>query len=226
MQKPLTNQVQSFYDQVGDYFSHTRGWLWPEMLPYLNILKENDTVLDVGCGNGRLLGGLAKNTSYVGVDFSKSLLANARRLHPNSTFIEGDILSESTWQKLPIVSALFCVAVLHHIPRRKLPFLFQMFARHTKKGGLVYVSSWNLWQKRYLRHHLSLRSIWEKFKTHEIRSVLVPFQKTTMRYCVSYFHHDFEKPARQSGFVLEKAFFSGGTSYLSGGNLVQVYRKV
>lgn len=226
MKSSTNNSVQAFYDQTGKYFSQTRRWLWPEMLPYLNIIKQNDTVLDIGCGNGRLLEGIQNEVTYIGVDFSSALLLAAKKLHPLSTFIQADILESEIWQNLPQANALFCVAVLHHIPQEKLNFLFKQFSSHLKKGGFVYISSWNLLQKKYLSHHFSLRSIISKLKHRNLRSVMIPFQKIHYRSCQSYLHNDFISIAQKNDLKLDTAFFSGGTSYFSGRNIVQVYRKV
>jgi SAM-dependent methyltransferase len=54
------------------------------------IVPEGARVLDLGCGTGHLLASL-KPSQGVGIDFSPAMIAEARKLHPELTFIEGDI---------------------------------------------------------------------------------------------------------------------------------------
>ncbi|WRS27147.1 methyltransferase domain-containing protein [Oscillospiraceae bacterium MB08-C2-2] len=51
-------------------------------------LRNGDSVLDVACGNGTLLGALSKKASIhaFGVDLSENMIAAARERYPNCTF--------------------------------------------------------------------------------------------------------------------------------------------
>ncbi len=52
------------------------------------IFRDGDSVLDVACGNGSLLGELSKKASIhaFGVDLSENMVAVARERHPDCTF--------------------------------------------------------------------------------------------------------------------------------------------
>ena len=52
------------------------------------ILRDGDSVLDVACGNGTLLGALSKKASvhWFGVDLSEKMIAAARERYPDCTF--------------------------------------------------------------------------------------------------------------------------------------------
>lgn len=57
-------------------------------------IEGGASLLDVGCGFGDLYGYLLQQgieTHYTGLDLSPELLAEARRLHPQARFIEGDL---------------------------------------------------------------------------------------------------------------------------------------
>jgi len=56
-------------------------------------IKPNETVLDAGCGWGRLLDLMPANWTgdYLGIDLSPDFIDLARKEHPSKTFVVGDI---------------------------------------------------------------------------------------------------------------------------------------
>ena len=187
--KKILENVQGFYNTNADYFSHTRKYIWPELLPYLKKLKPTDKVLDVGCGNGRLLSAFKHSSymyqNYTGVDFSKGLIDIAKKLHPNDQFLNLDITNQKSWTKLGHFDAIFCIAVLHHLPsKREHQFVVNQIKKHLKPGGFAVISVWNLWQLKYLRHHLRVDSL--KLKLSNWRHLYVPFQESHKRFCYAF----------------------------------------
>ncbi|HCW31121.1 TPA: hypothetical protein DGD59_00140, partial [Candidatus Collierbacteria bacterium] len=91
----IITSVKNIYDNIGKEFSSSRQYIWPDLKPYLKNVKSGSSVLDVGCGNGRLLLGLPEKTKYTGLDISKELLKEAERAHPEHKFYETDITKES-----------------------------------------------------------------------------------------------------------------------------------
>jgi SAM-dependent methyltransferase len=72
-----------------------------EDLLYLKFLiGEGARVLELGCGTGDLLAAL-KPSYGVGVDFSAGMIAQARKAHPDLSFLLGDIEDASFVQRLP-----------------------------------------------------------------------------------------------------------------------------
>src|SRR5689334_4919844 len=71
-----------------------------EDLLYLKFLiPEGARVLELGCGTGDLLAEL-KPSFGVGVDFSDAMIAEAKKAHPDLTFVSGDIEDEAVIQSL------------------------------------------------------------------------------------------------------------------------------
>jgi SAM-dependent methyltransferase len=64
------------------------------------LIPEGVRVLELGCGTGHLLSAL-KPSFGVGVDFSDGMIAQARRNHPNLTFLAGDIEDPDFVRSLP-----------------------------------------------------------------------------------------------------------------------------
>jgi SAM-dependent methyltransferase len=72
-----------------------------EDLHYLQFLvPQGLRVLELGCGTGHLLAAL-KPSFGVGVDFSSGMIAQARRKHPDLTFLEGDVEDAEFIASLP-----------------------------------------------------------------------------------------------------------------------------
>lgn len=178
------------YDEIGTHFSRTRQKTygssssnWPVTDTYLKKLKSGDSVLDLGCGNGKLVSGLPEGVQYTGTDFSKTLLEEAKSLYPDNVFQFGNVIEPEHWIKLPEFDAIFCVAVLHHIPSKDQQlYVLEQAKEHLKQGGFIYITVWNLWQEKFLQNHLDsaeLKSIDEKW-------VEVPYNKDWKRFCVAF----------------------------------------
>lgn len=215
--------VQDFYDQAGVHFSRTRQKTygagssnWVVTDKYLSSLNSGQSVLDIGCGNGKLVTGLPKGVNYLGTDFSKTLLEEAKRLHPDHEFRFGDVLSNNDWDKLEQYDAIFCVAVLHHIPERDQQlFVLREARKHLAKGGFLYLTVWNLWQEKFLQYHLD-------------GYALVPYNKEWKRYCVTYDVATLTQLLSESGWNVEEIFYANAAGeqagIADGQNLVAVAR--
>lgn len=155
----LLEIVRSGYNEIAANFDVTRKKaLWPEIYEFAASVKDGDKVLDLACGNGRLLEALMdKKISYLGVDNSIELLNLARRNYPDNKFIVSDILTLDNLESQKF-NHIFCLAVLQHIPSRELRIkaLKNMAAKLTNGGRLV-ISNWNLFTKVKYRRTLFKR---------------------------------------------------------------------
>ena len=83
---------QKIYDQMAaEYDTSPEGYYTKphkvELIKQVTI-HDGDSILDVACGNGTLLGELSKKASIhaFGVDLSENMIAAARERHPDCTF--------------------------------------------------------------------------------------------------------------------------------------------
>ena len=180
-------EVQSMYDQVGTYFSKTRkkqygqkSYNWPIVQKYLDTLQAGETVLDVGCGDGRLVSGLPQGVIYLGFDFSRVLLESARMTYPERQFLYGDVCDKSVWARLQQYDAVFSIALLHHLPtrERQLELMVEM-NQHVKTGGLLFLTTWNLWHEQMAQKGIER----ENLKAGEV--IEMKFDQTPGRYVVA-----------------------------------------
>jgi SAM-dependent methyltransferase len=82
----------------------------PEVFNILTDLTKDQTVLEFGCGYGRLAH-LFEDNLYIGVDINKYAIDKAKLNHPNKKFI----LIDDTFI-LPQVEVIFAYSVFFHIP--------------------------------------------------------------------------------------------------------------
>lgn len=155
----------TFYQTAGASFDRTRQGAWPGWRRLLAHLPDSRplTVLDAGCGNGRLARFLNREgvaLDYTGVDFSPALLAAAdQALHSLSgmvrTLVTTDFMTAP--ERLPGgpfgLVALF--GVLHHTPgAARRAKLLEALARRVAPGGLLAFSAWRFDEQPRFRDHL------------------------------------------------------------------------
>lgn len=154
---------RAFYASVADEFDTTRGAPWPGWKRLLPLLRPPLTVLDVGCGNGRLGAFLAKHFGadvyYHGIDSNPALLQHARETlrDANATFAVRDIVEDSSIQPPDAntydVVALF--GVLHHVPgaARRLALIRQL-AGYVAPRGLLTFTCWRFIEYERFRERI------------------------------------------------------------------------
>jgi ubiquinone/menaquinone biosynthesis C-methylase UbiE len=111
-----------------DRWIERNAFYYHQDLAYMRFLiDEGQSVLDIGCGTGRLLQGLRPSRG-VGIDFSPAMLEIARRNAPELEFYLGDAEDASFYDSLggpfdvivlsdTIGSLTDCQAVLSHLHR-------------------------------------------------------------------------------------------------------------
>ncbi|MEI8361560.1 MAG: class I SAM-dependent methyltransferase [bacterium] len=154
----LRKIVAKNYQDIATRFDVTRhGMRWPELDNITAKVLPCESVLDVGCGNARLVNSLRHGyLSYVGVEQSGNLakLARANINTANSKIIVGDILELDKFVKEEF-DWVFCVAVLHHIPGRNLQVkALKQLADRLNVNGQIVISVWCMWQWPKLRREI------------------------------------------------------------------------
>jgi tRNA (uracil-5-)-methyltransferase TRM9 len=193
--REVINQLKETYETVAREFSQTRSKPWEEMEKLGKGVLEGARVLDIGCGNGRLLSVLPKNIQYLGVDICKGLVEEARRIYPERRFIVGDFLALPYKRIGKDYDFIFAIAVLHHLPtmRTRLNFLKKAKKLLNNRGKLM-LTVWNLWKEEKYRE-----------KINEKGDIIIPFGKDKApRYYHAFKKEEIEELAKKAGFVIEK----------------------
>jgi len=125
-------EFAKFYDQVmGD-----RSPLIGRVHGYIErYLPAAGSLLELGCGTGAVLAGLAPGLRVTGVDLSPQMLATASRNVAAASLVEADITTFSLGTRFDVVICMF--DTLNHLPRFDswLKVFGQVHA-HLAEGGL------------------------------------------------------------------------------------------
>ena len=194
------------YDTYAREFSDSRAFFWKELEFLDEHVQAGQTVLDVGCGNGRLVDflGAKKRISYTGIDSSKGLTNIATQERGDKgTFIHASALSlpfnDGTFDRV------FSIAVLHHVPSQAFREQFVREARRVlKQDGTLVLTVWYIWQWRFFTTHLAhiMRKL--TFRSDlDWGDVIMPFGKMkNKRYVHAFTKKSLERLLEQNGFTV------------------------
>ncbi len=121
-----------FYDEIiGD-----RSEELDRLHAYLSRYHpEASSVLELGCGTGAILSGLAYRYAITGVDRSPEMLEIAERKLPGSRLVRADITEVSLGERFDVVLCVF--DTLNHLPSfTAWQAMFERVHEHLADGGL------------------------------------------------------------------------------------------
>lgn len=216
-QQQLLKTVKNNYEEVAEDYDRTRRKhsdpLRQELEKYVQKVREGDKVLDVGCGNARLLELLSEGVDYLGADSSESLINISKERFPGHKFQVVDVL-ELDRLKEKGFNYVFCIAVLHHLPGRQLRIkaLRQMRDKLSSDGELV-ISVWNLWSQKKMRKRIIrflLLKILGKNKM-DIGDITFDWKDNKKRTVSKRYYHAFtkrelKKVVKKGGLVPKKIY--------------------
>lgn len=229
--KELMRQTQSTYNAIAQDFSRTRAFVYPALYTFKNYVKDGDRVLDIGCGNGRILRifkGMKIN--YLGVDASPNLIIIARHNYPQYRFEMADAISLDIDEK--DFDAVTMSAVLHHIPSKELRSkMVQRVHEILKPGGRLLMANWNLWQLGFWKYHF--KYTWQRFSGKQDLDFGDFLKRWGNTENFRYFHaltlKELDNLARQHGFSRFKNFYTlrngDRGNFLNSDNIFSIWQK-
>jgi len=229
---------KQFYQTFGHEFSSTRLHLQPGVLRVLDGMAGDESILDLGCGNGEMARELMRRGHrgpYTGVDFSPPLLEVARHGWEDApaTFIRADLAS-ADWDKKIVASLtkpfdlVTAFATLHHIPglEMRLNILNKVHALLPTGGRLIH-SEWQFMKSEKLKDRIQP---WEDagLSQEEVDDgdFLLDWRSggRGLRYVHHFYEAELEALAAASRFRVRQTFRSDGTNGLLG--LYQVWETI
>jgi len=227
----IKEQLKQSYSAIAHEFHQTRKAPWEEFRHFLAYTKHGGTILDLGCGNGRLYEFLKpKEVQYLGIDHNSHLLDKARESYPEARFQ----LADMTNVNLPEggFDNVFCIAAFHHIPGRKMrKEITKAIHRSLKPDGILILTVWNLFQFKYFKEiikgilscilHLGLKTAWNDLM---IKWGNFPIK----RYYHAFLPKEFLRYFPSDNWKIEEFYFTrkgNRVSFLRSFNLVLIARK-
>lgn len=196
-EKKLLETVSKNYEEIAEGFSETRGKpLWREVSHLVEEIDPDSTVLDVGCGNGRLLRAFKdKKIDYLGVEPSEGLIKEAEREFPGQRFIKGNILELGNIPEYNF-DYVVSIAVIHHLPGENLRVqALKQLKNKIKPDGTIIVTAWNLWTKPKYR-----KMIWKSFflklfgkNDMDFGDILFDWRKNKDKFLSQRYYHAFTR---------------------------------
>lgn len=235
--KKILVETKNIYDAIAGDFSDTRGKWWQGFGSFNQYVKAGNSVLDLGCGNGRMADIFVdSDIQYRGIDNSQELIKIATERFAGSSwaqFAVGDALSINYENEFDLV---LLIAVLHHIPTRELRLkVLKNIYSALKPGGRLVISNWNLWQviggRKRFRYYQYLFNYSEKLKrgVWQLSDAFVPWKPLrgdNLRYIHSYKKWELAGLLKSAGFKIERINFEDKNgapkTILSGDNLLAV----
>jgi ubiquinone/menaquinone biosynthesis C-methylase UbiE len=202
----IITETQETYDAIAHHFSNTRFAAGSFLKTLTSLVRPKDHILDVGCGNGRLVEALPQKIQYTGVDTSKKLLEKARRLHPeyHDSFLWFD--GKHLPVTVPHITHLFMLATFHHVPKPLQITLLSECHRVIQPGGSLTLTVWHLWRKPFSGYLLS--SLPKKILSQslDVFDIYVPWKNQKKEVLGKRFFHMFKKSeltsiAKKVGFT-------------------------
>jgi 2-polyprenyl-3-methyl-5-hydroxy-6-metoxy-1,4-benzoquinol methylase len=203
----------------------------------LEALKGDESVLDLGCGNGELareLAGRGHHGPYLGVDFSVPLLheAEAQPGGFSARFIQVDLTKLSAWSpQLSVAggwSVIIAFAVLHHIPSTELRLnMLRVVHQLLGQEGIFIHSNWQFLNSAKLKARIQpWASVGMSSSQLDAGDYLLDWRSggEGLRYVHHFDQSEFLELANASNFRIMETFPSDG----EGGNLglYQVWKPV
>lgn len=205
------------YNLIAKDYARTRHFIW-DIKNLVQYLSPGDRILDLGCGNGRLLEILKdKNIDYFGVDFSEKLVEIARRNYPGVKFQKADALN----LPFPVnfFDRVFSIRTLPHIPSKEFRLRFlEEIRRVLKPRGVLILTAWYAYRFGAKRNFLLiLKNIFLKAvgkSKLDFGDALIPWDKKIMRYYHFFTMGELEKLAKEAGFHIRKIWTNLHDIYL------------
>ncbi len=234
---------REFYDRFGGSFSATRQRLQPGVKKILDSIRQDDSVLDLGCGNGHFLHEISRRGHkgpLLGVDFSLPLLRDAQS-QPEVSFREVDLtkLSAISSQLVAPVagdgggsaseggwSLITAFAVLHHIPSHEIRLdILKTIHKLLKTDGRFVLSNWQFLNSEKLKSRIQP---WSRVGLSDDDvdegDTLLDWRNggEGLRYAHHFSAQELTGLAAQAGMRVSESFLSDGENSRLG--LYQVWR--
>lgn len=228
----LLHKTKDDYNLIGYDFSSKRGQITSDLSDLQKYAKDGDRILDLGCGNGRLVEVLNDlKVEYTGVDSSDTMISIAKIKYPSLKFQTIDFLN------LPFpdnhFDKIYCLAVFHHIPSVEYRIKFLKEIRRTlKKDGQLILTVWNLLIKAEVVYLIIINTLKKIIFLNPLdyKDILLPFKRSkdnnlADRYLHCFTKNELSKLLARSGFELIEIYLQNRGNKVINQNICTIAQK-
>jgi SAM-dependent methyltransferase len=132
----------SDYASFEDLFRGPSERVLDAQRPYLDLVKDHQPVLDLGCGRGEFLTLLAgEGIVAMGVDSDPGMVARCRTLGLDVS--EADVNEHLASLPDGALGTIFSAQVIEHLPYEQLKLMLELALRKLRPGGLLIAETVN-----------------------------------------------------------------------------------
>lgn len=172
--------ISQFRNGFTQVFNDTWGINYVSTIEYIiERLKDEkfNSLIDVGCGDGRLVRELSiefPNQAVLGIDYSSQAISLAKIMNKNCQYLQSDI----TCEIVDKVDLITLVEVFEHIPLKKANDFIDGIYNHLNERGVLYITVPHENKPIEYKHyrHFNSRTITECFNEKFYIEEIVPFE--------------------------------------------------
>ncbi len=140
MKKSHVKLASKFYDEIIKLHHEEFNYKYIQYKRWLNLLisklKKGDTILDLGCGNGRAVKYFVdRGFKGIGIDISNKMLNLAKKYVPNGKFYKKEFTNINF--KPNSIDSVISFFALNHIPKTEFKKTMRICRKILKKDGLL-----------------------------------------------------------------------------------------
>ncbi len=131
--------VKNVYEKIAERFNHSRAYKWNWIESFLQKLKKDSLVYDIGCGSGRNM--MFEGLNFIGIDNCENFIKICKSKNLN-------VIKANT-NKIPLekntADAIICIAMFHQLSNyeNRINTLLEM-KRLIKPGCKILLSVWSI----------------------------------------------------------------------------------
>lgn len=137
----LYRELAKYYDKIyhwKDYTIETEKI--KELIKQFKTTSGN-SLLEVGCGTGHHIQHLQDTYQCTGVDLNEEILLVAREKHPNTEFIQANMVNMDLGRSFDVITCLFS-SIGYVKTYSNLEKTLNGFSRHLFSGGVAIIEPW------------------------------------------------------------------------------------